>query len=164
MEIIKPNGDVVKLSVEEYKTLENNTKVSVPKVESKVEPLLIVPKRQYKQRRAKWDRWTDEEDKVLKSHHSKNTMKRLLPHRTNMAINTRIKVLRGKGIKIVLEHGRTKHKQVRLIKPTDGRINMMKQVNVILKDLKIKHPYTSITELRKVAFRIYKENQPKKIE
>lgn len=151
MKIIKPNGDVVELSVDEYKALENDT-VIIPKEQA----LLIVPKKdKIKRRRTKRSRWTKEEDDILKSNHSKKTMRRLLPHRTNMAINTRIKVLRGFGYKIVLNRKRKSY----VMKSTDGRISMMKQVAVILKGLRKKQPYIDITILRKKAFQIYKDNK-----
>ena len=158
VKITKANGDVWELSVDEAKAMENNTKVSVPKVEQ-VESLLIVPKRQYKQRRAKWDRWTKEEDNVLKSNHSTKVMRKLLKHRTEQAISTRIKVLRHEGSIIKLFRGRGKAKSA--IKSTDKRIPMMKAVNQIVKELKIKYPYTETNELRRLAFKVYKDSKPK---
>jgi hypothetical protein len=158
VKITKANGDVWELSVEELNKLENNTKVSV----SKEEPLLIVPKvRKIRKTVGKWSSWTSEEDKIVKSNHNTKVMKKLLPGRTLMAIRSRIKVLRGRGAKIKLEITRTKKRAKYTIKPTDKRIPMMKAVNQIVKELKIKYPYTETNELRKLAFKVYKDNQPK---
>jgi len=156
VKITKANGDVWELTVDEAQVLMgDNTKVLVKeqtKVLKNTRKVVL-----------KWTRWSPEEDKIIKSNHKIKVMKKLLPGRTLMAIRSRIKTLRGQGNKIKLVITRSRNKQKHQVKPTDGRIKMMKQIAIILKDLRKQHPYADITDLRKKAFQIYKENKPKLI-
>lgn len=150
MEIVKSNGEIIRLSVQEYKELGMSRQEFIQVYRNEVETTPKQVNKKFvgtlKHRVSSGKHWKKYEDKILLTNSVDKAIK-LLPNRTRIAIYARRSHLNIRG---------NKKSHRRLINPNDKRINMMRTVNKIVGDLRKAYPKGDLVELRKMAFKIYK--------